>query len=331
MSKRLISILVLFSPVFAIVFALFYGAYELSPFQVLQALFNWINIGQTTTEVDIVVGIRLPRILLSGLVGLALSSSGVTLQGIFKNPLVDPFILGISAGAAFGCSLAVGFVEWLPVPLSSFGFGMLAVFLAYTLAKTQGEISRLPLVLSGIVISAFFTALVSIIKFLVDPHRLQAIVFWLMGSFALADWDGVLFLSTGLGLAIIPLFLMRWRLNPLSMGDEEALSLGIDVKRERFLFIALSSFAVCLCVAKAGIIGWTGLMVPHLARMLVGPDHRILMPVSMAGGASFMIICDTIARSLTSYDIPVGIVTAILGAPFFMYLMKRGGKEAWGN
>jgi len=331
MNKRIISISILLSPIFIAALALFWGAYDISPSQVIRAIWNSVALSQKQTEVDIVMNIRLPRILLSGLVGIALSGSGVTLQGIFKNPLVDPFILGISAGAAFGCAIAIGFMEWLPVPLSSFAFGLLSVFLAYSLAKTQGEVSRLPLVLSGIVVSAFFTALVSIIKFLVDPHRLQSIVFWIMGSFALADWDGVVSLFIGLCIAMIPMFAMRWRLNPLSMGDEEASSLGIDVKKERLLFIALSSLGVCLCVAKAGIIGWTGLMVPHLARMLVGPDHKLLMPVAMAGGASFMILCDTIARSITSYDLPVGIISASLGAPFFMYLMKKGGKEAWGN
>jgi iron complex transport system permease protein len=198
-------------------------------------------------------------------------------------------------------------------------------------AKTQGEVSRLPLILSGVIISALYSALVSIIKFLVDPHKLQGIVFWLMGSFSLADWGMVKIAGIGITAGLLPVFLMRWRLNAMSMGDDEARSHGVNVKRERIIFITTSSFAVCIGVSVSGIIGWVGLMVPHLVRMMTGPDHRSLVPLSMAAGASFMIFADTLARSLTAFDVPVGIITAITGAPFFIYLMKKGGKESWGT
>ena len=322
------------SPILAGWIALFVGAFNVSPIMVLKILFN--DIIQSPGLLDIpekaiILDIRLPRVILAGLVGVALSGSGVTLQGIFRNPLVDPFMLGISAGAAFGCALSIGFLPEAPIQFMAFIFGIVAVILAYTIAKTQGEISRLPLILSGVIISAFFTALVSIVKFLVDPHKLQSIVFWLMGSFSLADWRMVKIAGPGIIAGLLPVFFMRWRLNALSMGEEEARALGVNVKRERFIFIGASSLAVGIAVSVSGIIGWVGLMVPHLIRMIVGPDHKSLVPLSMAGGAAFMISADTIARSLTNFDIPVGIITAIIGAPFFVYLMRKGGRESWGR
>ena len=325
---------ILISPIFIGWISLFLGAYGVTPLMVLKILFNEMfhifNIGDIP-EKAIVVDIRLPRVLLAGIVGACLSGSGVTLQGIFRNPLVDPFILGISAGAAFGCAITLGFLSYLPVQFMAFIFGIIAVVIAYSVALTQGEVSRLPLILSGVIVSAFFTALVSIVKFLVDPHKLQSIVYWLMGSFSLADWKGVKISLLGVIFGLLPIFLMRWRLNVMSLGEEEAKALGINVSRDRLLFIGFSTFSVSIATSLCGIIGWVGLMVPHLVRMLVGPDHRVLVPLSFAGGASFMIMADTLSRTITSFDIPVGIITALTGAPFFIYLMRQSGKEAWGK
>ncbi|HED00102.1 MAG TPA: iron ABC transporter permease [Proteobacteria bacterium] len=314
--------------------ALFIGTYSVSPLMVLKVIGSEIWPFLKSPDIEekaIILDIRLPRIILAGLVGVALSGSGVTLQGIFRNPLVDPFILGISAGAALGCSLSVGFFPQLPIQMMAFLFAIIAVILAYSIAKTQGEVSRLPLVLSGVIISAFFTAMVSIVKFLVDPHKLQNIVYWLMGSFSLSDWRLVKIAGIGITTGLLPVFLMRWRLNVLSMGEDEASALGVNTKRERIIFIAGSSLAVSIAVSVSGIIGWVGLMVPHLVRMMTGPDHKSLIPLSMAGGAAFMIFADTVARNLTDFDIPVGIITAVTGAPFFIYLMKKGGEESWGR
>jgi len=296
--------------------ALFLGSYDMSPRMVLKIIAEGISpVSSGLTNIperSIIMDIRLPRIILAGLVGIALSVSGVTLQGIFRNPLVDPFILGISAGAALGCAVSIGFFPAFPVQVPAFLFSIIAVFLAYIIAGTQGEISRLPLILSGVIISAFFTALVSIVKFLVDPHKLQNIVYWLMGSFALADWQQVHIAGLGIAAGLIPIFFMRWRLNVISMGDDEARTLGVHVTRERIIFIAASTLIVSVAVSVSGIIGWVGLMVPHLLRMLCGPDHKNLVPLSIAGGASFMIFADTLARNMTSFDIPVGIITAII-------------------
>lgn len=333
-AKPLTTAAIALAPFIAAWAALFIGAYNLTPLAVVKALAEGLSLAGgalDSPEQAIVWDIRLPRVLLAGLVGIALAVSGVTFQGIFRNPLVDPYILGISAGAALGCALTVGFLPHLPVQVMAFGFGILAVFLAYSMAKTQGEVSRLPLILSGVIMSAFFMAMVSIVKFLVEPMKLQNIVFWLMGSFSLADWKLVGIAGGGICCGLIPLFFMRWRLNVMSMGEDEAKALGINVKRDRLIFVAAATLVVSIAVSVSGIIGWVGLMVPHLIRMIAGPDHRRLVPLSMAGGAAFMIVADTIARNLTNYDIPVGIITAITGAPFFVYLMKRGGKESWGK
>jgi len=332
--KALKTITIMASPFLIGWVALFIGTYSVSPLMVLKVIGSEIWPFLKSPDIEekaIILDIRLPRIILAGLVGVALSGSGVTLQGIFRNPLVDPFILGISAGAALGCSLSVGFFPQLPIQMMAFLFAIIAVILAYSIAKTQGEVSRLPLVLSGVIISAFFTAMVSIVKFLVDPHKLQNIVYWLMGSFSLSDWRLVKIAGIGITTGLLPVFLMRWRLNVLSMGEDEASALGVNTKRERIIFIAGSSLAVSIAVSVSGIIGWVGLMVPHLVRMMTGPDHKSLIPLSMAGGAAFMIFADTVARNLTDFDIPVGIITAVTGAPFFIYLMKKGGEESWGR
>ncbi len=327
-------LLIAASPLFMGWCAVFLGAYDVSPIMVIKSLISEIIPLSGMAELperSIIMDIRLPRVLLAGLVGVALAGSGVTLQGVFRNPLVDPFILGLSAGAAFGCAISIGFFPALPIQVSAFLFSIGSVLLAYNIAKCQGEISRLPLILSGVIISAFFTAMTSIIKFLVDPHKLQNIVFWLMGSFSLASWRTISLSGVGIMIALCPVYLMRWRLNVISMGEDEAKLLGVNVRRDRLIFVVASTLAVSLAVSISGIIGWVGLMVPHLVRMITGPDHKTLVPLSMAAGATFMIFADTVARSLTSYDIPVGIITAVSGAPFFVYLMKKGGKESWGK
>jgi len=306
------------------------GAYGVTPVQVINILANALS-GIDSPEAAIILDIRLPRIILAGLVGMALATSGATMQAVLRNPLVDPFILGISAGAAFGCAITIGFLPMVPLQLMSFVFGGLAVLLACSMARSGGEMSRLSLVLSGVIVSALFTALLSMVKFLVDPMKLQSIVYWLMGSFALADWPQVRSAGIGILLSCLPIFLLRWRLNVISLGDEEARTLGVNVSRKRIIFIASATLAVTSAVAVSGIIGWIGLMVPHLVRMLAGPDHKRLIPLTMAGGATFMIFADTAARNISTADIPVGIITALAGAPFFIYLMRRGGAESWGK
>lgn len=325
MSRLSLSLVVL-SPLAAAALALFVGAYGLTPGAVWAALTG----GTAGPEASIVLDIRLPRILLAGLVGAALAGSGASLQAVFRNPLVDPFILGISAGAAFGCAVGIGFVPQVPLPVMAFVFAAVAVAAACVLGGGGGGDGRLTLVLAGVVVSALFTALVSLVKVMVDPQRLQSIVFWLMGSFALARWHQVGLVAAAVVAGLGPVLLVRWRLNALSLGDDEARALGVEAGRLRFLLIAATTLAVAVSVSVSGIIGWVGLMVPHLVRMVAGPDHRRLLPLAMAGGASFVVVADTVARSLATWEVPVGIVTALAGAPFFVLLLRRGRRRGWG-
>lgn len=318
------------SPLLAALLALQVGAYAVPWTDLWGTVFGYSGATIIPEHLRaIILHVRLPRIVLAMLVGLALSASGATLQAVFRNPLVDAFIMGLSAGAAFGCAVSVAFFPAWPIQISAFIFCILAAFLTFTLARTRGEVPTLALILSGVVVSAFFTALVSIIKFLVDPHKLAAIVFWLMGSLSLADWQAVQKAAPWIIFGALVIFFGRWRLNALSMGDAEARSLGVAVGRERGLFLLAAALAVAAAVSVSGIIGWVGLMIPHVVRMLVGPDHRRVVPISMAAGASFMVLSDTVARTITGGEIPVGIVTTLTGAPFFIYLLKKRGQESW--
>jgi iron complex transport system permease protein len=316
---------ILASPLLVAAAALFVGTYGLSPAAVLRAL---AGAGEGEAR-SVIIDIRLPRILLAALVGGSLAVSGVTLQGVFRNPLIDPYLLGISAGAALGCAVSIGLLPWLPLQVGAFAGACVAAAFTVAVARSQGTLSRLALVLSGVVVSALFTALLSIIKLLVEPMKLQGIVFWLMGSFSMADWRQVRIVGLGALIGLAPIFLMRWRLDALSMGDEEAQALGVNVERERLVLIAASTLAVALAVSTCGIVGWVGLMAPHLVRMAIGSAHQRLVPLSFAGGAAFLVAADTVARSLGTTDLPVGIVTAVAGAPFFIALMKRRGAEGW--
>lgn len=276
----------------------------------------------------VIFNIRLPRILLAFLVGAALAVSGAVMQSMFRNPLVEPYILGISSGAAFGAALAVGLGAMFLTQTLAFTFGMVSVFLAYTLAKTKGEIPVVNLVLAGIIVTAFFSALTSLIKYFVDPHNLAAVVYWIMGSFAYATWES-LKIAPMVFVPILLIFAMSWRLNVLSLGDEEAKALGVKVNRERFIFLCLATFATSSAVSVSGIIGWVGLLIPHIVRLAFGVDNRIVIPLSASLGGSFMIVADNVARSAFSFELPISVLTTILGAPIFMFLVRRRARRVW--
>lgn len=270
----------------------------------------------------IIYEIRLPRVLLAIIIGAVLSGSGAVMQNIFKNPLVDPFLLGISSGAAFGCALSIGLFQDWPLGILAFIGALSASFLVIVIGRFAGG-SSISLVLSGVILSAFLSALSGSIKFFVDPEKAQAIVIWLLGSLSLASWDSVKIALLGAFVGFIPLFALRWKINILGLGDSECISLGISPQKMRFICISYISFACALAVSVSGTIGWIGLVVPHLARVIFGSDMRKLLPGSIALGALLLLGADTIARTLTAYDLPVGIVTAILGAPFFILLLSR--------
>ncbi|MDO5706687.1 MAG: iron ABC transporter permease [Paracoccus sp. (in: a-proteobacteria)] len=279
----------------------------------------------TPMEWSIVVVVRLPRVAMAVLAGAGLALSGAVLQGVFRNPLVGPQVVGVSAGAAFGGTLSIvlGW-PWLALMGAAFVGGLSALVLVSALALAVARSDVLVLVLAGVVVSGFFSALVSLLQFMSDSQdTLPVIVFWLLGSLATANGQKVLMLAVPvLGCGTI-LLALRWQVNLLSMGDEDARTLGVSVARLRWLLLILTAAIVASQVAVSGMIGWVGLVVPHIARLLVGPDHRRLLPVSALTGGLFLLVVDDVARSLTSAEIPLGILTALIGTPVFSALLVR--------
>ncbi|MBX9457027.1 MAG: iron ABC transporter permease [Rhizobium sp.] len=320
----------------AMVLSLTIGRYSVSPSDLLTLAVGWLGIGPGREAVAepawrVVELVRVPRMLIGGFVGAGLALSGAVLQGVFRNPLVDPHVIGVSSGAAFGGVLAILFGLGAAALWSmAFGFGLGALLLVIVMSRRAGRSSILMLVLAGIVVSAMFSALVSLATYLADPQdTLPAIVFWLMGSFASATPERALQMVPLVTLFAAPLLLMGFRINVLSLGDEEAQALGVKPERTRWLVLCCVTGITAASVANSGIIGWVGLVVPHFARVLAGPDHRRLLPASALLGASFMLIIDTMARSLVPAEIPLGVLTAIVGAPIFMLLLHKAQNEAW--
>ena len=334
MDRRLLTAVLALLPIPAFFISLFLGSYRIPPLDVLSILVakaanQQVNSIWPEAYYIILFEIRLPRILLAMIVGLALAVSGASLQAVFRNPLVDTYILGISSGAAFGAAITLAFLPEIAVQPVAFFFGLLAVMLAYSMARIRGEVSTVSLILAGIIVTAFFSAMVSLVKFLVtDPHQLAGIVYWLMGSLSLASWKHIAQVSPLIAGGSIFLFLMRWRLNILSMGEEAKL-LGVDVDRDRFLVITATAVITAAAVSVTGIIGWIGLIIPHIIRMAVGADNKVVIPLSMSVGAAFLLLADDLARALTTYEIPVGIITTLGGAPFFIYLLRKTGGGGW--
>ncbi|GAA7048900.1 iron ABC transporter permease [Helicobacter pylori] len=269
----------------------------------------------------IILEIRLPRVILALLVGASLSGSGVVMQTIFRNPLVDPFLLGISSGAMLGVAMAIAVVESNIAILAFFG-AILASLAVLAMNRVLGN-SVLSLVLSGVVLSAFLSALAGAIKFFVIPQKAQAIVVWLLGSLSLSSYKDCLIAFIGLSLGFIPLFLLRWRINLLSLSDVQSLSLGINPVLLRSLCLVCVSVASALAVSVSGTIGWIGLVIPHVARLFFGANLQKLLLSSLLMGAFFLLLADVVAKTITPYDLPVGIATSVLGAPFFLWLLFR--------
>ncbi|GAA9701357.1 iron chelate uptake ABC transporter family permease subunit [Helicobacter pylori] len=269
----------------------------------------------------IILEIRLPRVILALLVGASLSGSGVVMQTIFRNPLVDPFLLGISSGAMLGVAMAIAVAESNIAILAFFG-AILASLAVLAMNRVLGN-SVLSLVLSGVVLSAFLSALAGAIKFFVIPQKAQAIVVWLLGSLSLSSYKDCLIAFIGLSLGFIPLFLLRWRINLLSLSDAQSLSLGINPVLLRSLCLVCVSVASALAVSVSGTIGWIGLVIPHVARLFFGANLQKLLLSSLLMGAFFLLLADVVAKTITPYDLPVGIATSVLGAPFFLWLLFR--------
>ena len=269
--------------------------------------------------------IRLPRSIMAMFVGAGLAASGAAYQGMFRNPLVSPDILGVTAAAGFGAALALLLSRnAVELQLIAFAFGLLGVLLTYLLARVYRSTPVLMLVLSGVVVGAFFSALLSGTKYVADPEsKLPAITYWLLGSLNATSTRSLAMALPPIIVGGVGLLLVRWQLNVLAMGDEEARSLGIRTELLKGIVIACTTLITAACVSVCGIVGWVGLVVPHLGRMLVGPDHRALLPATLSIGATYLLFIDCVARSAVATEIPLGILTAMIGAPFFGYLLRK--------
>lgn len=274
----------------------------------------------------VVFQIRLPRIASAILVGAALAAAGATYQAMFRNPLVSPDILGVSAGAGLGAALAI-FLS-LPVAviqLFAFIAGLVTVSAVYLIGRAvRGHDPVLVLVLAGVVMGTLAGAGVSLLKYLADPYdQLPAITFWLLGSLAAASPADLFAVLPLIVVGLVPLYLLRWRMNLMSLGEEEARALGADTARLRITFIVAATLITAAGVSVSGVIGWVGLVIPHIARMLVGPDFARLLPTSMLLGAGYLLAVDDLARTMSALEIPLGVLTAFIGAPFFLWLLAR--------
>jgi len=311
--------------------ALAIGPFQLHISDVWRAIVRMLGVdegGATPGEI-VFTRVRLPRVAAAALVGAALAGAGTAYQTLFRNPLVSPDILGVAAGAGLGA--VVGILLSLPVmgiQALAFLMGLATVALVYLIAAAlRGHDRTLVLVLSGVVVGALAGACISLVKILADPYdQLPAITFWLLGSLAGVKLNDLAIVAPLVLIGVVPLVLLRWRIGVLSLGDDEARALGVDVSRLRPLVIAAATLMTASVVAVSGVIGWVGLMIPHIARMLVGPNFARLLPAAMLLGASFMLIVDALGRSLGRVETPLGILTAVLGAPFFLWLLARGRK-----
>ncbi len=310
------------------------GHYPLSPAQVLEVLWSALldrPSPQPAMVENVVLSVRLPRVLAAMLVGANLAAAGAAYQTLFRNPLASPGILGVTSGAGFGAALAMLLGGGaLAVQGLAFAGGVLAVAAAIFVAGHLGRHSTLVLVLAGLVVSALFQAMTSALKYLADPlDTLPAIVFWLLGSLGRVTLPDLAFAAPFSLLGIVLLFLLRWPTQVMEAGDDEAATLGVPVRRLRLLLIAAATLMTAAAVSLSGVIGWIGLLVPHLARMLVGPGYARLLPASALLGAVFLLLVDDLCRGAFAAELPLGIVTALLGAPLFVALLARSRKRQW--
>jgi iron complex transport system permease protein len=319
----------------AILVALAYGPFPLTVEDVVRGarrLITGDDVGAVTSGEIVFMRVRLPRVAAAILVGAALSGAGATYQTLFRNPLVSPDILGVATGAGLGAVLGILMsMSVLGIEALAFAGGVATVLLVYLISSSLRSHDRtLVLVLSGVVIGALAGACISLVKILADPYdQLPAITFWLLGSLAGVKLADLAVTAPLVLIGVVPLIMERWKIGVLSLGDDEARSLGVDVGRLRAVVIAGATLMTASVVAISGVIGWIGLMMPHIARMMVGPNFNRLLPASMLLGAAFLLVVDTLARSLARVETPIGILTAVLGAPFFLWLLARG-RRTWG-
>jgi iron complex transport system permease protein len=284
----------------------------------------------TSLHATVIWDIRFVRVVLAGSVGAALAVSGASFQATFRNPLVEPYVLGVSSGAAFGAGLVVIFAVPLPMSLLAFIGGASAVTITFLVSRTRGEQSTLVLVLSGVVVGSFFMALFSIFQYVGSDAQLRRLVFWILGGFYSAEWQQIAVITPLAVVGIVVLSALGWRLNVLTLGDEEARALGVSPRPLRLAVVVVATVLTAVAVSVSGVIAWVGLLVPHAARLIVGADNRAVVPMSAIMGAAFLIVCDDLARTLHSGELPIGIVTSLVGAPWLIVLLRRRATH-WGS
>ncbi|MFA6941688.1 MAG: iron ABC transporter permease [Clostridiaceae bacterium] len=310
----------------AFLFSLSIGRYIIPIRQIGSTIFSHYFNGVNDANMETVIfNIRLPRIFAGILVGAALSTAGASFQGMFKNPLVSPDMLGASAGAGFGACLAILLSQSaLVIQIMAFTFGITAVLIAYFVNVMLDYEPTISLVLGGILVSTLFSSGTGAIKYFADANdKLPAITYWLMGSLSSVTNSDILMVSVPIVIGFVSLFLVRWKLNVLAFGEEEARTLGIDTRKLRFIVIISSTLITSASVSICGMVGWIGLVIPHLARAVVGPDYRKLLPVTFIFGSTFLLLIDDMARCLGAVEIPLGILTSLMGVPFFILIFKQ--------
>ncbi len=333
MARSIVKLLLIFSLPVSIIASILVGRYPTSPVEVLESIAASLLPDMVHSPSEpvqrIVMLYRLPRVIAAALVGIALSVSGASLQAMLRNPLVSPHILGITSGAALGAAIAIAFLPpSIPIEVTALLFAIIAFFIVFAIAWGWGRGSIISLVLSGVIVNALFSAMLALVKFLTpDPHRLASITFWLMGDIGQAsDWRDVERMTAVIVPCTTMLGALRWRLNILSLGDEEARTLGANPVVERALVATLCALITATAVSYAGIIGWVGLLVPHIIRLVVGSDNREVIVYSVFLGGAYMVLADDLSRCLTTEVIPIGILTTLMGAPLFIYLLRRAGR-----
>lgn len=324
--KSIVFLIIL--PIFLFVISFALGRFRVAPDDLIRILLSRVmSVEQTwTKEMEtVILNIRLPRVLTAMVVGAALSAAGAAYQGLFKNPLVSPDVLGASAGAGFGAALAISLSlpVWM-IQVNAFFFGIISVAVVYILSLRMKGNQVLGLVLAGILLGNLFQAGTSFLKYVADPYeKLPAITFWLMGDLSSVQKSDFWLAFWPVLISLIPLMVIRWKINVLTLGDEEAQCLGVNVRLLRLIVISCSTILTATAVSVGGMIGWVGLVVPHLARMIVDPDYKVLLPTATVMGACYLLVVDDLARLLAAVEIPLGILTAFVGAPFFLYLILR--------
>jgi iron complex transport system permease protein len=310
------------------------GRFPVTPGELLQVLWSRLTGTPHTLApaVDTVVfGVRGPRVLAALVVGAALAAAGAAYQGLFRNPLVSPDILGVSSGAALGAVIGIYLSRGvLAIQLLAFAGGLVAVLVVWAMGSAfRAHDPVLVLVLAGLVVGTLAGAGVSLLKYMADPYnQLPAITFWLLGSLAAVTWGDVRAVLPAAVLGLAPLWLLRWRLNVMTLGEDEAGALGVDTTRTRALVVTAATLATSAVVSVSGTIGWVGLLIPHFARMLVGPDFTRLLPAATLMGAGYLLAVDTLARTIARVEVPLGVLTALVGAPFFVWLLASS-RRAW--